>query len=136
MFPLPSWQNNVGVPPSANDGVSVGRGVPDIAADADPNTGYDIVADGQWVVVGGTSAVAPLYAGLLAVINANLNGMGFPNVGFVSPFLYTLGGTSAFADIVDGNNWVGIAAAYSAGTGWDACTGLGRINGNNLQAVL
>lgn len=131
-FPLPPWQNNVGVPPSANDGVSIGRGVPDIAADADPHTGYDIVADGQWIVVGGTSAVAPLYAGLLAVINANLAGQGFPDVGFFSPYLYTLNGTNVFADIVDGNNWVGIAPAYSAGPGWDACTGLGRIDGNNL----
>lgn len=132
--PPPPWQGKL-VPLSANDG-GLGRGVPDVAADADPNTGYDIFADGQWTVVGGTSAVAPLYAGLLAVINANLAQKGLPHVGFITPFLYRLNGTDVFADIVDGNNGVGIAPAYSAGPGWDACTGLGRIDGHKLQVAL
>lgn len=65
---LPSWQEGKGVPPSVNDGVTIGRGVPDVTADADPFTGYDVVIDGQWTVEGGTSAVAPLYAGLFALI--------------------------------------------------------------------
>jgi len=138
-FALPSWQSSAGVPPSVNDGFSIGRGVPDVAGDASPLTGYDIVADGQGMVIGGTSAVAPLYAGLIALINSN---RGF-NVGFVSPLLYSLNGENVFSDIVDGDNYVGrvtgllpAAPGYFATPGWDACTGLGRIDGNNLQAVV
>ena len=59
-FPLPSYQENAGVPPSANPGKNVGRGVPDVAADADPATGYSVRVDGNDTVIGGTSAVAPL----------------------------------------------------------------------------
>jgi kumamolisin len=130
MFPLPAFQAGVGVPPSGNDGTSTGRGVPDVAADADPNTGYDVVVDGGWSVIGGTSAVAPLYAGLLAVIIAC---KGYP-LGFCTPYLYSLIGTNVFADITNGNNQVAPAPGYAAGTGWDPCTGLGRIDGNMLLA--
>jgi kumamolisin len=54
-----AWQAGKGVPPCINDGVSLGRGVPDVSADADPHTGYKIVVDGAWMVTGGTSAAAP-----------------------------------------------------------------------------
>ena len=60
------------MPPSVNAGGQVGRGVPDVAADADPNTGYEVRVDGSSVVVGGTSAVAPLWAGLVALLNQSL----------------------------------------------------------------
>jgi kumamolisin len=121
--PLPSWQTGI-VPPSVNPGNPTGRGVPDVCADADPNTGYNIYYDGAASVVGGTSAVATFWAGLLGRLNQKL---GTP-VGYFNPLLYsTLGKSSAFNDIVKGSN-----GAYSAGPGWDACTGWGSPNGANL----
>jgi kumamolisin len=100
--------------------------VPDVCGDADPDTGYTIRVDGQTMPIGGTSAVAPLWAGLVALLNESL---GHP-VGFLQPFLYTAAGT-ALHDIVSGSN-----GAYSAGPGWDACTGLGSPNGAALLAAL
>jgi kumamolisin len=124
VFALPAWQSAAGVPPSANkDG---GRGVPDVAGDADPNTGYNILVDGQSGAIGGTSAVAPLWAALVALINQS-NGK---PAGFVNPTLYASGDSSGdFRDITSGNN-----GAYSAGPGWDACSGLGSPNGAKLAA--
>ena len=84
-FPLPDYQKNAGIPPSANSGKRIGRGVPDVAANADPATGYPIRVDGDNAVVGGTSAVAPLWAGLIALLN---QGLGKP-VGFLNPTLYS-----------------------------------------------
>jgi len=128
MFPLPSYQNGVGVPPSANPGGRVGRGVPDVAGDADPNTGYDTLVDGQSGVIGGTSAVAPLWAGLIALINQSL---GKP-AGFVNALLYANAATAGdFNDITTGNN-----GAYSAAPGWDACSGLGSPNGGKVATAL
>ena len=83
-FALPTYQAKAGVPVSAATGHKAGRGVPDVAGDADPQTGYDVRADGQDFVVGGTSAVAPLWAGLVALMNQKL---GHP-VGFLNPMLY------------------------------------------------
>jgi kumamolisin len=80
IFPLPSYQAKAGVPPQKETHF-VGRGVPDVAGDADPVTGYKVRVDGQNTVIGGTSAVAPLWAGLIALINQQ---MGKP-VGFSSP---------------------------------------------------
>jgi kumamolisin len=126
VFPLPTWQSNAGVPPSANQ--HGGRGVPDIAGDADPNTGYNILVDGQSGAIGGTSAVAPLWAALIALINQS-NGKA---LGFVNPTLYASGESSGdFRDITSGNN-----GAYSAGPGWDACSGLGSPNGAKLAVAL
>jgi kumamolisin len=124
VFPLPSYQESAGVPPSANSTKNVGRGVPDVAADADPTTGYSVRVDGQDTVIGGTSAVAPLWAGLVACLN---QGLGKP-LGFLNPTLYALTSQSgAFRDITSGNN-----GSYSAGPGWDACTGLGVADGAKL----
>jgi kumamolisin len=78
-------------------------------------------------VVGGTSAVAPLWAGLIALLNQKL---GKP-VGFLNPQIYPLLGSAAFRDITKGTN-----GAYNAGVGWDACTGLGSPVGNSLVAKL
>ncbi|MGC2484622.1 MAG: S53 family peptidase [Acidimicrobiales bacterium] len=114
-FPVPSWQGSAHVPPSANPGGGVGRGVPDVAANADPESGYQIRADGDDLVVGGTSAVAPLYAALSALAIARA---GRP-LGFINPRLYTLGDV-ALRDITSGNN-----GSYRAGLRWDPCTGLG-----------
>jgi len=127
VFPLPSWQNGAGVPPSANPSQNVGRGVPDVAGDADPSTGYVTLVDGQPDVIGGTSAVAPLWAGLVARINQSV---GKP-IGFVNPLLYQAGDASGdFDDITSGNN-----GAYSAGPGWDACTGLGSPVGTRIAGI-
>jgi kumamolisin len=107
--------------------VAGGRGVPDVAGNADPETGYQIMADGQMQVVGGTSAVAPLWAALIARL-AQATGLRF---GLFQPLLYagiTPGDdVPGFHDIVSGNN-----GAYSAGAGWDACTGLGSPDGTVL----
>jgi len=128
VFPLPSWQNGAGVPPSANPNHNVGRGVPDVAGDADPATGYVTRVDGNPDVIGGTSAVAPLWAGLIALINQS---MGKP-IGFINPLLYKDASTAAdFNDVTSGNN-----GAYSAGPGWDACTGFGSPIGSQVATAL
>ncbi|HXJ94855.1 MAG TPA: S53 family peptidase [Terriglobia bacterium] len=130
---LPSWQANANVPPSVNPGAHVGRGVPDVAGNADPNTGYEVIADGQQGMVGGTSAVAPLWAGLIARINQQL---GKP-VGFLNPILYALPNPSqTLNDITSGTNSIGGVKGYSARQGWDACTGWGSPNGTALLTAL
>ena len=125
LFALPSFQQNAKVPAAPNG--FVGRGVPDVAGDADPETGYNVVVDGQQTVIGGTSAVAPLWAGLLALINQSLGA----NVGYVNTLLYSTKAEATFHDITSGNN-----GDYSAGPGWDACTGLGSPNGAALLKAL
>jgi kumamolisin len=124
-FPLPSWQANANVPaPTASTG---GRGVPDVAGDADPNSGYTIRVDGETSVIGGTSAVAPLWAGLVAVANQQLG----TQVGFIQPAIYAAKAAAAFNDITQGNN-----GGFSAGPGWDACTGLGSPIAGTLIPLL
>ena len=129
MNPLPTWQAGI-VPPSVNPGHPLGRGVPDVCGNADPNTGYEIFYAGKGAVVGGTSAVAPLWSALIARINQQL---GTP-VGYFNPLLYSKLGTSAgFRDIVKGNNDTsGHVGGYSAGKGWDACSGWGSPVGAAL----
>jgi kumamolisin len=128
VFALPTWQANAHVPPSVNPGAHVGRGVPDVAGDADPNTGYNVQVDGQALVFGGTSAVAPLWAGLIALFNQHL---GKP-VGYLNPTFYqSVSEPVAFHNITSGNN-----GSYSAGPGWNACTGLGSPDGAKLLAAL
>jgi kumamolisin len=127
VFPVPDYQHAASIPPSANPGGRVGRGVPDICGDADPDTGYTVRVDGQTIPIGGTSAVAPLWAGLVALLN---QGLGRP-VGFLHPFLYSAAGSAALRDVVTGTN-----GAYTAGPGWDACTGLGSPNGAQLLKAL
>ena len=128
-FPLPSYQASAGVPASANGGT--GRGVPDVAGNADPVTGYLVVVDGKQQPIGGTSAVAPLWAGLIARL-AQATGK---RLGLLQPMLYAGAAAAApapgFNDIVQGNN-----GAYKAGPGWDACTGLGSPNGDALLNLL
>ncbi len=130
VFPLPSYQSSAGVPPQAQTNF-VGRGVPDVAGDADPTTGYNVRVDGQDAVVGGTSAVAPLWAALVALFNQKLG----TRVGFLNPKLYPLG-ESVFRDITTGNNDDTGLGAYSAGSGWDPCTGLGSPNGTAILNAL
>ena len=137
-FRQPSWQKNVGVPAGpggadaggAANGPS-GRGVPDVAGVADPQTGYEVRVDGKDLVIGGTSAVAPLWAALIARL---VQSTGKP-LGLAQPVLYDsigAGGVAAgFRDITSGDN-----GAYTASAGWDACTGLGVPQGTALLAAL
>jgi kumamolisin len=129
VFPLPSWQSGVDVP--ARSGGGSGRGVPDLAAVADPATGYQVLVDGKSTVVGGTSAVAPLVAALTCRL-AQGAGRRF---GLLQPALYgtARAGQAApgFRDISSGSN-----GAYSAGAGWDPCTGLGAALGEDLLGRL
>ena len=128
VFALPAWQSSAGVPQSANPNHRVGRGLPDVSGNADPATGYVTRVDGQPDVIGGTSAVAPLWAGLIARINQKL---GMP-LGYANPLLYGKAATAGgFHDITSGNN-----GAYTAKPGWDACTGLGSPKGTAIAASL
>ncbi len=130
-FPLPAWQTPAHVEKSANPGGKIGRGVPDIAGDADPFTGYKVRVDGTDTVIGGTSAVAPLWAALVARCNERLGHA----AGFINPALYTAS-KAAFHDVVAGTNGEAGAPSYSAGQGWDACTGLGTPIGDRLLECL
>ena len=133
VFPLPPFQANASVPPSVNPGHRRGRGIPDVAADADPRTGYFVRSSGQDGVAGGTSAAAPLWAALLARINA----AGAQPVGYITPLLYASAGVAGCRDITQGNNDpTGQIGGYAAGPGWDACTGWGSPNGRALGPAL
>ncbi len=125
LYAIPSYQASAGVPvqPETN---FAGRGVPDVSGDADPVTGYQVRVDGKNQVIGGTSAVAPLWAGLIAVLNHALG----QSIGFAQPVIYSFG-SSVFRDITSGNN-----GYWKAGTGWDACTGLGSPDGTALLSAL
>jgi len=128
-FALPRWQATAGVP--ANPAGAPGRGVPDVAGNADPATGYQVLIDGQQTVIGGTSAVAPLWAALVARFAQSLG----KSFGLIQQQLYggVQPGTPAtgLRDITGGTN-----GAYAAGPGWDACTGLGVPDGTALLASL
>jgi kumamolisin len=123
VFALPSYQANANVPAAPTS--AGGRGVPDVAGDASPETGYNVTFDGQSTVVGGTSAVAPLWAALIALLNQQRGS----NIGFINPTLYQ-GAENGFNDITQGNN-----GSFSASPGWDACTGLGSPNGSQLSQI-
>ena len=121
-FPIPAYQAKAKVP-LAIDTKFKGRGVPDVAGNADPNTGYKVRVDGQNMVIGGTSAVAPLMAGLIALVNEK-NGTA---AGFINPKIYAT--TGDCRDIVKGDNITTTTKkGYKAAKGWDACTGLGVLS--------
>jgi len=126
-FPLPSYQAGAGVPVSVNPSHFKGRGVPDVSGDADPATGYQVRVDGRNLVFGGTSAVAPLWAALIALVNASAG----KSAGFLNGKIYPATARAAFRDITSGNN-----GAYTAGPGWDACTGLGSPAGSGILSTL
>ncbi len=129
-FPLPSYQAQAGVPVGLANG-KPGRGVPDVCGDGDPNSGYTVRVDGQEFAIGGTSAVAPLWAALITLTNQKLG----RHAGFINPILYANPG--ALRDVVTGSNRVGAKeVGYSAGPGWDACTGLGSPDGMKVLAAL
>jgi kumamolisin len=119
VFPAPPWQQ-LALKKSGQHS----RGVPDVSGNADPRTGYRILVDGSWGAIGGTSAVAPLWAGLIALCN-QLTGRQVPNL---APHLYAAP-PGGFRDITQGSN-----GGFSAGPGWDACTGLGVPVGSGLAS--
>jgi hypothetical protein len=147
---FPPWQQGLGVPVSKRDGTTIGRGVPDVAGNASVVSGYQIYVDGAVQRLCGTSAASPLYAGLIALITKQLGA----RVGFLNPTLY------AFRDTVcrdvnalqlpgspqdnsvpawtNPNTDISYPAVtgYPCGPGWDACTGLGVIDGGALLAAL
>jgi kumamolisin len=120
IFPVPDYQKNISLPPSVNSNKKKGRGLPDVAANADSASGYNVLVDGQWTVIGGTSAVAPLMAALIALANQKLK----RKAGFIHPKIYAAK-NSVLKDITVGNNITAKNGGYTAGPGWDACTGLG-----------
>jgi hypothetical protein len=157
--PPPPWQDSANLPPSKNAGQAPGRGLPDVAGNASSYSGYTLWLYGQSAnnliatdtgtplgPVGGTSAVAPLYAALVAIINEALP----ESIGFLNPTLYAIGSTpgqDVFTDIADGATnayyWVdgagntgGPSPGYTATQGWDACTGWGTLDGGALLGFL
>ena len=128
IFVRPDWQSH-GVassdPPIASH---LGRGVPDMVGNANPSTGYLLQVHGKTTVIGGTSAVAPLFSALIARINQSL---GKP-VGYINPLIYTVKDREkAFCEIVSGSN-----GSYCAASGWDPVSGLGRPIGSALRDLL
>jgi len=125
-FAKPAWQSSLNaVTTQGTRKPLTQRGLPDVAGNADPQTGYDIRVDGTASVIGGTSAVAPLWAALLT----RLNQLSGKSAGLINPKVYQA--SSAFRDITSGNN-----GDFAAAAGWDACTGLGSPNGAALRSVI
>lgn len=110
--PTPSWQQSAG----GSFVGAIGRGVPDVSLDADPNSGYDVFVAGQETVIGGTSASAPSWQGIWARAQASHGG----TLGFAGPVIYGKVPASAFHDITLGTNGI-----YPATPGWDYDTGRG-----------
>jgi len=104
-----------------------GKGIPDVAANAADASGYAIFFEGNWAEIGGTSLATPLWAALIARMNQNL---GY-NLGFINPQLYELIGSSAFNQVLEGNNNL-----YVAASGWNPCTGLGTPDGQKLMEAI
>jgi len=126
VFHQPDWQSKAHIPPLLGQ---AGRGIPDVAANADPETGYILRFDGQTTVIGGTSMTAPLWAGLIALLNQGLG----RRLGYMNPVLYaSVGPSGAFNDITQGNNSTPTVPGCTAGPGWDYCTGWGSPNGSKL----
>lgn len=130
-YALPTWQKN--------EGQALGHGyrqVPDVAADADPSTGFHIVFQGKDAQVGGTSAATPMWAGLLALIDQDLRRHNLREAGFANPALYWMGENASkftsrpFHDVTRGNN-----LGFDAGAGWDFATGWGTPDAAALDVA-
>lgn len=137
-YPIPAWQQDVDV--SANAGSTMMRNTPDVAALAAPMI-WLVANNGVEGVVGGTSAAAPLWAGLAALINEQSTANNQANIGFVNPAIYAVGESSnyalAFHDITTGNNTNSSSPdKFFAVSSYDLCTGWGTPEGANLISVL
>ncbi|HEY2464026.1 MAG TPA: S53 family peptidase [Steroidobacteraceae bacterium] len=125
-FAKPAWQASLSSVTTQGTRTPLSmRGVPDAAGNADPETGYAVQVDGSAFVIGGTSAVAPLWAALLT----RLNQLSAKPAGLINPKLYQA--PAALRDITSGNN-----GDFAAAPGWDACTGLGSPNGAALRGLI
>ena len=133
LFDRPSYQDGLTLPKSSAG--TEGRGLPDVAGHAATSAGYQVVINGKTTAMGGTSAVTPLFAGLIARINEHLAASGKPHAGFINPLIYKA--PASFRDITEGNNdLTGQLKVYHAGPGWDPCTGLGVPDGVKLLETL
>jgi kumamolisin len=136
---IPSYQvKNGSSVATANGGSASFRNVPDIAADADPTTGYSIYSalEGGWLAIGGTSLASPLWAGMMSIINADRVAKSLPREGYFNPSLYAANPQSSFHDIVKGNNSTTNVKGYTAGAGYDNVTGWGSLNLGKLLPVV
>jgi kumamolisin len=130
-YAIPDYQKVVGT--AAGHGF---RQVPDVAADADPATGFHIVFGGHEGQAGGTSASAPLWAATVALIDQDLKRKGLRETGFANPAIYWMGANSSkfsaapFHDVTAGNN-----LAFDALPGWDFTTGWGSMDAAALDAA-
>jgi kumamolisin len=125
-FATPTWQGKLSVTGAQGGRTPLTkRGVPDVAGNADPETGYQVRVDGANTVIGGTSAVAPLWAALIT----RLNQLSGKSAGLINPQLYQT--PKSFRDITSGNN-----GDFAASSGWDACTGLGSPDGAALRSLI
>ena len=129
IFDVPDYQKDIKMPANANGTNKPGRGVPDVAADSDPQSGYKVRVDGTEMAIGGTSAAAPLYAALNALVNTELG----HSAGWLTPKFYDMGKNhpEVFSDVTQGDN-----SGYSAGPGWDAASGWGSIKGQAFLNAL
>ena len=134
VWPIPIWQQSA--VSSASRGSATMRNVPDVSLNADPNTGYAIYTQGSWVVYGGTSCAAPLWAAFTALVNQQRTARGLAPLGQANPSLYPILTAARYAtdfhDIKDGSTNL----YYPAVTGYDDATGLGTFNGATLLADL
>jgi len=129
--PVPPWQSSVNLLMGPNK--RRGCGLPDVAANASPFTGYQIIVDGKAVVVAGSGGSAGLWAGLIALINQALG----HNLGFINPLIYSrIGPAGLLRSITQGNNDYNGVKGYSAGPRWNACTGWGSPDGRRLLAAI
>jgi kumamolisin len=123
-FAVPTWQRPSRGIASDHDVTSMGRGVPDVAAHADPGHGFPIVCNGETILLGGTSAAAPLWAALVARIAQRV---GKP-LGYIQPLLYAAAAKEQACEAVT----IGTNGTFRASAGWNACTGLGTPDGELL----
>ena len=131
VFSVPDWQRDVNSIVLKNG--SRGRGIPDVAAIADPSTGYKLLLHGQTIVLGGTAMATPLWAGLIARLNQALG----RNLGYINPTLYIgIGPAETLRRISGGDNGNGKLKGYAAGNGWSPVSGWGTPDGDKLLAWL
>jgi kumamolisin len=139
VFPLPDYQKNSPIPRAANPDGPVMRGIPDVSANAAPVSGFHILCNGQRFPdpeknvppMGGTSAVAPLWAALVARLNQATG----KRCAFINHMLYELAGVPGAS--IFRNPSFGTNGSYFAGPRWNACTGLGSVDGTRLlNAIL
>ena len=133
LWPIPAWQSGVSM--TSNSGSTTRRNTPDISLNADLATGYEVALNGQFQIIGGTSAAAPLWASFTALVNQQRVSQSMASVGFLNPALYLIGGSSLYAscfqDVTGGSNFY-----YFAVPSFDLATGWGSLNGAGLLGAL